>query len=195
MSTGRAARRLFLTRSCAVGASVCAAALLAGCAGLAGPRTVTVSEAELQQALQRQFPFDGRLLELIDLRIASPRLRLLPASNRLATELELRIGERLLSGGYRGSLSLDHGLRYDELDQSVRLADVRVQRLRVDALPAGLQTALDRVGPVLAEQLLEGLSIYRLSADDAQKLRASGYRAQGLRVTSRGVEITLAPER
>lgn len=167
---------------------------LAGCAALGGPRTVTISEADLQRALEGQFPFDGRLLELIDLRITSPRLRLLPESNRLATELDVRIGERLLAGGYRGSMALDYGLRYDDSDHSVRLEKVRVQHLRFGNLPASLASALDRVGPLVAEQLLDGMSIYRLEPDEVRTLRASGHRAEKLDVTPRGVQITLVPQ-
>ncbi len=190
-STGRRERRTLLRFGCA--ACVAAAAWTAGCAGLGGPRVITLSEADLARALDRQFPFEGRLLELIDLHVQAPRLRLLPEANRIATDLEVSIGERVLHGGYRGELSLDYGLRYEPSDQSVRLSQVRVQRLRFGNLPAGLQAVVDRIGPLVAEQLLQDLSIYRFTAEDLHAARGRGYEPGAVDVTPRGVEITLSP--
>lgn len=176
----------------------CAAAVLvagvAGCARLAGPRVITLSEAELAQALQRQFPFDGRLLELVDLHVQAPRLRLLPEAQRLATDLELRVGERLTGGSWHGQLSLTCGLRHEPSDQSVRLVQVQVERLRLVGLPAGLQPVVERIGPLVAEQLLEGLSLYRFTPEDLRRLGDRGYTPGAVNVTPRGVEITLRPE-
>ena len=182
-------RRRFLLR---LGGVACAA-LAAGCAGLGGPRVITLSEADLARALARQFPFEGRVLQLVDLRVHTPRLRLLPETNRLATDLQVSLGERLLRGGYRGALSLDYGLRYEPSDQSVRLAQVRVQHLRFEGLPSALQPVIDGIGPLVAEQLLQDLSIYRFTPEDLDAVRGRGYEPGEVNVTRRGVEITLLP--
>ena len=65
------------------------AAGLAGCAGLSGPRNVTLSQADLQSLVERQFPLQRRLLEVIDVNVARPSLRLLPERNRIGTDLDL----------------------------------------------------------------------------------------------------------
>ncbi len=188
---GARGRRAFLRLGGAAG--IAAAAWSAGCAGLGGPRVITLGEADLARALARQFPFEGRLLELIDLRVQTPRLRLLPETNRIATDLDVAIGERLLRGGYCGELSLDFGLRYEPSDQSVRLSQVRVQRLSLGSLPAGLQPVLDRIGPLVAEQLLQDLSIHRFTPEELGAVRGRGYEPGEVNVTRRGVEITLLP--
>ena len=98
---------LSICRRAALGASLGLGALwLAGCAALLGPRTVEIPEARLQQVLARQFPLRSRVLELFDINVAAPRLTLLPETNRVATEFDLAIGDRLLKTPYQGTLAL-----------------------------------------------------------------------------------------
>ena len=47
------------------------AMLTAGCAALFGPRDVQVSQAQLQQAVERRFPLERRYLELLDVTVAA----------------------------------------------------------------------------------------------------------------------------
>ena len=68
-------RRLGITL---LAAAMVAPAWLAGCAALGGARTVTLSHADLQARLERQFPRQRRVLEVIDVDIARPVVRLLP---------------------------------------------------------------------------------------------------------------------
>jgi hypothetical protein len=170
-----------------------AALALAGCAGLTGPKVITLDEAELARLLAQNFPVERRALEILELRLEAPRVTLLPQSNRLATEFELQALERLSARRYLGRLAMEYGLRYDESAQAVRLADVRVQRLQFDGAPAQLQPLLDRLGGLLAEQLLHDAVIYRFTPQDLERAGRRGYRPGAVTVTARGVEITLAP--
>jgi len=173
-----------------------AATGLAGCAALLGPRTVEIPEARLQQLLARQFPFRGRVLELFDINVASPRLSLLPQANRIATDFELTIGDRLLRTPYQGTLALSYGLRYESSDQTVRLADLRIERAELreaGALP-GVTRQLDRIGGAVIEKLLGDPVVYTLSAKDLEVVQGRGYQPSDIRVTPRGLTITLVPE-
>lgn len=164
---------------------------LGGCAGLGGPRSVTLSEAELNTLLARQFPIDRRVLEVLDVNVSSPRLRLLPERNRLATELDVRAGERLGGRTVRGSLSLDYALRFEPSDASVRLTGVRVNELRLDGV--GLPIATQRLSTLIAERLLDDFAIWRASPERAERMRSAGVGAGTVTVTARGVEIVLGP--
>lgn len=166
---------------------------LAGCAGLAGPKVVTLDEAELARLVARNFPLERRALEVLELRLDAPRVALLPQSNRLATEFEVQALERLSARRYLGRLALEYGLRYDEAAQAVRLADVRVRRLQFDGASESLQPLLDRLGSLLAEQVLRDAVIYRFKPEDLEKAGRRGYRPGAVTVTARGVEITLVP--
>lgn len=170
-----------------------AALLLAGCAGLGGPKVITLDEAELARLVAKNFPLERRALEILDLRLDAPRTTLQPQGNRLATELELQATERLSSRRYQGRLAMDYRLRYDDAAQAVRLTDVRVQRLQFDDASERLQPYVERLGGLLAEQLLRDAVIYRFKPEDLEKAGRRGYQPGAVTVTARGVEITLAP--
>jgi Protein of unknown function (DUF1439) len=174
---------------------VCATSWLAGCAQLAGPRVMTLSEADFARMIGKQFPFDRRLLEVLDVRVAAPQLTLLPATNRIGTALEVQTSDRLFGKTYRGRIDMDYALRYDDAEQAIRLTQVRVGRLEVEGLPVQLQAAFDRLGPILAEQVLKDLPIYRFKPEDLRGAQGLGYKPGAVTVTARGVEITLVPAR
>ena len=100
--------------------------LAAGCAGLGGPKVIVLDEAEIARLVAKNFPLERRALEVLELRLDTPRVALQPERNRLSTELALEATERLSARRFRGQLAMDYGLRYDEAAQAVRLADVRV---------------------------------------------------------------------
>ncbi|WP_229425383.1 hypothetical protein [Massilia sp. Se16.2.3] len=85
------ARRTLLT-----GLAVAAGAtLLASCASILGPRDVDIPLSSLQAGLERRFPLDHRLLQLFDLRLARPQLRLLPG-DRVSLTVEATVAQSFL---------------------------------------------------------------------------------------------------
>jgi hypothetical protein len=169
---------------------------LAGCAALLGPRTVEIPEARLQQLVARQFPLRSRVLELFDINVAAPRLSLLPEANRVGTEFDLAIGDRLLKTPYQGTLALSYGLRYEGSDHTVRLADLRIERaeLREAGTLPGIARQLDRIGAAVAEKLLGDPVVYTLTAKDLEAVPGRGYVPSDIRVTRSGLTVTLIPE-
>ena len=169
--------------------------VLLGCAAV--PRSITLTEAELQAQLALRFPVQRSVLDLVDLQLSEPLLQLDAASNRLATELSLRAVERRLDGrSLRGRLALDYALRFEPADASVRLVRPRVRSLQFDELPEGWSrraAVLQRSGIALAERLLDDLVLYRVPEKRLRALTAAGYRPGSLRVTPDGLEIGIEP--
>jgi hypothetical protein len=52
--------------------------LLSACASIVGPRTVTITQDELQQKLAAKFPLQKRVLEVFNVTVATPSLMLQP---------------------------------------------------------------------------------------------------------------------
>lgn len=165
-----------------------AAAGLAGCAGL-GPRSITLSQAELQTLIERQFPRERRVLEVVDITLARPVVRLSPERNRITTELDLGAVERLSGRTLRGSFVLDHALRFEPSDATVRLANVRVNDLRLEVGGSALQGQSARLSALLAERMLDDFVIYRVSDEKREALRRAGVGNAKVAVTARGVEV------
>ncbi len=172
--------------------------VLAGCSSLPfnnpfAPRTIEVSQEQLLAQVSGQFPFNRRMLDFFEVTVSTPRLTMLPQENRMATELDVDTGRTLLTEGFKGRLALSYGLRYEPGDQSVRLADVRLERFQMDGVPDALKTRTGRLGSLLAEELLSGFAVYRFKAEDLNKALALGLKPGAIQVTGRGVALTLEP--
>lgn len=165
-----------------------------GCAALFGPRDVEVSQAQLQQAVERRFPLERRYLELLDVTVAAPRVALRPEVNRLATEFDVLISDRIFRAQHRGTIGLNYALRFEPSDNSVRLTNVRVDRFDIDGAPALLRQQLDRVAVMLAEQTLNERPVYTLRPKEVEAVQGRGYRPGEIRVTASGLIVTLLPD-
>jgi hypothetical protein len=168
--------------------------LAGGCASI-DPRTVTLSESQLQALIEQQFPRQQRLLEILDVSVSAPVIRLLPERNRIATAFDLSAVERMTGHALRGSLALDHGLRFEPSDATVRLSSVKVDVLKLElaGTPLGGQAA--RLGALLVEGILDDFVIYRVSEQKRQSLARAGVNNADVTVTSRGVELRFVPAR
>ena len=171
------------------------AMLLAGCAGIGGPRTITFTESELTRLLERAAPVDRRLLEVIDVHVSAPRVKLLPETNRLFTELDVSTTERMSGKTYGGRITLDYALRYDDTAKAIRLTQVRLGKFELDGVPSPTMRGLNRLGVLIAETMLDDLVLYRFKPSDLRDAEGRGYKPGAVTVTSRGVEVTLAPVR
>ena len=169
--------------------------LLAGCAGLSAPREVRVSSDELQRAIERQFPQQRRLLELVDVTVARPVLRLLPERNRIATDLDLSAVERLTGRVVRGQLALEYALRYEPSDASVRMTGVRVQEVQLQLDAGPLSANGTRIAGLLAERLLEEFVLYRVDAERVRLLQRLGIAAAEVEVLRDGLVLRFAQPR
>ena len=171
------------------------ALLLAACASVTGgPRVVTVSEAQLAQRITEQFPLRRRYLELFDLTLSSPRVRLIPAENRLGTRVDYAMGD--FWGGSRrfdGALTLSYGLRFEPTDNSVRMTDVKVEAFDVPRLSGPMASQVQRLGALVAEHLLNDFSLHRFKPEELQTAQQRGYRPGSLRVVEGGLQLELLP--
>jgi pimeloyl-ACP methyl ester carboxylesterase len=171
------------------------AAVMAGCASLSGSRTLTFTESDVARLIERNAPLDRRLLEVIDVHVSTPRVKMLPDVRRLFTEMDVKTTERVSGKSYGGRIALDYALRYDEAAQAIRLTQVRVSKFELDGVPSPTQRGLGRLGALIAETMLDDLALYRFKPEDLRNAEGRGLKPGAVTVTSRGVEVTLAPLR
>jgi hypothetical protein len=169
--------------------------LLGACAAVLGPRNIEVSQASLQERVARRFPVSKRYLELFDVTFSSPRLTLLPDANRIATQIDVNASDRLLRRPLNGSLDLTYALHFEPADNTIRLADVRVDSFLIAEAPGPLQNQLNRIGRLLVGEMLDGQVVHTLRPEDVQSAQGRGYALGDLKVTSRGLTLTLNPVR
>jgi hypothetical protein len=178
----------------ALAAGALLAAGLPGCAGLGGSRTVALSESELALLLARQFPMERKVLEVIDLQVANPVLRLLPDSNRLATELDVFALDRLFGSRVQGHVKLDYGLRFEASDHTIRMTSVRVRDLAFESGGNTLHGAAQRLGTLVAEDLLENMALYRMKPAQADEMNRLNLEASAIQVSAQGISMSISPK-
>lgn len=183
------ARRRLLALPAALALPALALAALGGCAGFGAPSELVISEAELQDRVERQFPQQQRLLELFDVSLRAPRIRLLPDRGRLASALDLDLRERLGGRRLSGSVAFDSALRLEPSDMSLRLAQVRVDSVRLGGPAGDLSQLGGRVAAVLAETLLEDMTVWRATPAQLDRLRRAGLNSGRVDITPRGLEL------
>ena len=195
---GAASRPLAIQRRRFAGllASAAAGVLMLGtlgCAGLGGPRTVSVSESELTLLLARQFPLERKVLEVIDLQVTNPQLHLLPDRNRVGTELDVFALDRLFGTRAQGHLALDYALRFEPADHTIRMSQVRVRDLTLDSGSNSLHGAAQRIGTLVAEEMLENLPLYKMKPNLADQMERLNMVAGPVIVTAQGIQMTVSP--
>ena len=165
---------------------------LAGCNVLRLPASIEVPRERLQAAIDRRFPMRQRVFAGIELAVTGPQLTLLPEQGRVALACDVAAGEGG-RGRLAGTLAVSSGLAFDALDNSVRMVEVRVERLELAGLEPALQRALERPATAFVQRLLEGQPVYALRPQDVERMQAAGVVPARITVTTQGLSVALVP--
>jgi len=190
-------RRTFGRRALTLGLALAGAgaiASLGGCADLLGTHVVSFSESQIVLLLSKQFPMERKVLEVIDLSVSNPQVHLLPESNRIGTELDVAAVDRLFGSHAQGHIKADYGLRFQASDHTIRMTDVRVRDLSVQSGANMLHGAAQRMGSLVAENMLENLVLYKMKPAQADEMDRLNLEASPITVTTQGIQMTISPK-
>ncbi len=144
----------------------------------------TFTKAELQSAVEKQFPTTLRYGELVSVQLSHPRLVLDEATNRITTQMDAAMTNTVIpSPPVNGTMSLNSGVRYDSARRAVLLDNPTVQDVQVQGM-SQYTRQLNAIGAVVAEQLLKDYPLHTFKPDE-------------LRFNGKDVEpgaITVAPD-
>ncbi|APW40005.1 DUF1439 domain-containing protein [Rhodoferax koreense] len=169
------------------------AALLAGgwvCAiGAQAQPRYTVSPAQLQAAVAEKFPLRYPVAGLFDLALQAPRLKLLPAVNRINADMPVEAAGEALRRRYSGNFDLDFALRYEASDKTLRAYQIQVNALRFPGLRPEVSEMLNAYAPVLAAQALREVVLHQFTAKDLAMADTMGLEPAEITVTAQGLVI------
>ena len=172
---------------------------LIGCAAMRPqPKTLNISQERLMQLIGSQFPFNSKMLEVLDVSVSSPKISFDAINNRINTSLDLNVASSGIVGlltkrDYKGGIDLSYGLRFEPSDNSVRMTDVKLGKLSLDGAPDLMERPISRLGTALAQKLLSDLPLYKVSAQDMEAAKGWGYKPGAFKVGATGLAITLDP--
>lgn len=168
------------------------ACALSSCATFVGPRNVEIPLYKLQAGLDRRFPVDNRMLELIDVRLSRPQLAMLPENDRVGLTMAAEIAPPFLKRAYNGSVAFSGRLYVDPSRSAVFMTDARVDRFELDGVDASAQRQFTKLANFAMDQIVRDVPVYSFRMED---LRYAGVQFVPTRIstTGSGLVVTLEP--
>lgn len=167
------------------------ALVLSSCATMLGPRDVEIPLVRLQESLSNRFPFNNRILELLDIRITNPRLSLQPDTNRVLTTMDAAVAPPFMNRSWNGNLAISGQLRVDPSRNALVLAEPRVESFNISGLDPLYANQIGKVGSLVAEQLLKDVPLYTFRPED---FRYAGTAFNPTKITTRANALVVTFE-
>ncbi|MFE8645223.1 hypothetical protein ACFX58_09085 [Sphingomonas sp. NCPPB 2930] len=129
--------------------------------------TYTVSRDEVQAGIAKRFPVGLRYLEMFEVKLTSPRVVLLPDTNRLSVTVDATVRNPLfLPTPVPGVLAISSGLKFDAAARAVRLHEPTAERLTLQGLSANDSRNLQALGATVARELLRDYPLHTFTEDE-----------------------------
>ncbi|NLP62251.1 DUF1439 domain-containing protein [Paraburkholderia sacchari] len=188
--TPRVTRRAFVLSACA---AACAAMSLGACAsGIFPfiPDHYTFSQQQVQDAVQRKFPYHRSVQQLFDVALTNPVVTLLPDRNRVAVRVDAHLESPLMQEPVSGAFTLSSELAYDAPSRSVILKSPTVDRVDMAGNAAVYAQQVNAVAAMAATQLLANYPIYTFKPDQLQ-FAGVNYEPGTISILTNGIRVQI----
>jgi len=153
-----------------------------------------VSADELDRALSARFPVRFVLAGLLDVQVTTPRLRMLPARQRIGAIVSATIGELQTGRVHPGEMDLLFALRYEAADQTLRAHALEIARLKSPALPPEAVRAWQPLLQNIARNAVGEVVVHRLTPRELAVPDSLGLQPGDITVQGDGVVIWFVPK-
>jgi hypothetical protein len=186
----RATRRAFLLSACA--AAGVAMSLGACASGIFPfiPDHYTFSQQQVQDAVQRKFPYHRSVQQLFEVSLTNPVVTLLPDRNRVAVRVDARLESPLMQEPVSGGFMLSSELAYDAPSRSVILKSPSVDRVDMAGNAAAYAQQVSAVAALAATQLLANYPVYTFKPDQLQ-FAGVNYEPGTITILTNGIRVQI----
>jgi hypothetical protein len=186
----RMSRRAFLLAACAAaGTAMSVGACATGIFPFI-PDHYTFSQQQVQDAVQRKFPYRHHVQQLFEVSLMNPVVTLLPDRNRVAVRLDAQLASPLIRQPVNGVFTLSSELAWDSASRAVVLKSPSVDSVDMqgDAAPYGQQ-----VGAVAALAATELLNNYPIHTFKPEQLQFAGvnYEPGTITILTNGIRVQI----
>ncbi len=151
----------------------------------------TATRFELQAMIAKQFPLSQRYAEIVTVALSDPQLGLNPVANRAAITARVSIASPLLRAGrVDGMVALSSALRYDAAARALRLEQPKAERLELQGVSGGDAERLQKIGGLVAQELLQGQVLRTFTAEELSFGRKT-YEIGDITVLAEGIKVQL----
>jgi hypothetical protein len=182
-------RRFLLAATAAVGITVSLAACAASTFPFI-PSHYTFSQQQVQEAVQRKFPYQRTLSQVFQVQLANPVVGFLPDTNRVSVRLDAHLASPFLQQPVDGVFTLSSELAYDEASKSVVLKSPNVDSVNVNGGAQAYTQQINAAAAVLATQLLTNYPIYTFKPEQLQ-FAGVNYQPGAITILSDGIRVQI----
>jgi hypothetical protein len=182
-------RRFLLAAGAAVGITVSLAACAASTFPFI-PSHYTFSQQQVQDAVQRKFPYQRTLSQVFNVALTNPVVGFLPDANRVSVRLNAHLVSPFLQQPVDGVFTLSSELAYDAASRSVVLKSPTVDNISVSGDAQAYTQQINEGAAVLATQLLTNYPIYTFKPDQLQ-FAGVNYEPGTITILTNGIRVQI----
>ncbi|MBP0593059.1 DUF1439 domain-containing protein [Paraburkholderia sp. LEh10] len=186
-------RRRFLISALYACAAAGATAPLAACATSTFPFIpdhYTFSQKQVQDAVQRKFPYQRTVSQVFDVALTNPVVGLQPDTNRVSVRLDARLASPFLQRPVNGVFTLSSQLEYDPQSRSVVLRAPNVDNVSVDGDAQAYTQQINAAAALVATQLLTNYPVYTFKPEQLQ-FAGVNYEPGTITVLTNGIRVQI----
>ncbi|OLL29983.1 hypothetical protein BTH42_19355 [Burkholderia sp. SRS-W-2-2016] len=154
------------------------------------PSHYTFSQQQVQDAVQRKFPYQRTVSQVFDVALSNPVVGLLPDANRVSVKLDARFASPFLQQPVDGVFTLSSELAYDPGSHSVILKSPNVDNVSVNGQAQAYTQQINAAAALLATQLLTNYPIYTFKPEQLQ-FAGAHYEPGTITVLTNGIRVQI----
>jgi Protein of unknown function (DUF1439) len=182
-------RRFLLAASAAAGTalslSACAASIFPFI-----PDHYTFSQQQVQESVQRKFPYQHTVSQVFNVALTNPIVGLLPDTNRISVRVDAQFASPFLTQPVNGVFTLSSRLEYDVASHSVVLRAPNVDNVSVNGDAQAYIQQINAAAALLATQLLTNYPIYTFKPEQLQFAGVT-YEPGTITVLTNGIRVQI----
>ena len=154
------------------------------------PSHYTFSQQQVQDAVQRKFPYQRTVSQVFDVALSNPVVGFLPDANRISVKLDARFASPFMPQQVDGVFTLSSELAYDAASKSVVLKSPNVDNVSVSGQAQAYTQQISAAAAVLATQLLANYPIYTFKPEQLQ-FAGVNYEPGTITILTNGIRVQI----
>ncbi|PQV52220.1 DUF1439 domain-containing protein [Paraburkholderia sp. BL21I4N1] len=154
------------------------------------PSHYTFSQQQVQDAVQRKFPYQRTVSQVFDVALSNPVVGFLPDANRISVKLDARFASPFMPQPVDGVFTLSSELAYDAASKSVVLKSPNVDNVSVSGQAQAYTQQISAAAAVLATQLLTNYPIYTFKPEQLQ-FAGVNYEPGTITILTNGIRVQI----
>lgn len=165
--------------------------LFNGCATMSD-RTVSITEAQVQQKINERLAIPISLLKIFDVNLSNSLVKFDSKTGSMQTTLDTNLSSQLSNKVITGKLGISGKLRFDPVTNSIVLDEPKVENLNLDGLDSKHGDIFNLIAQTLGGEMLNGLTLYTIKPEDL-KIGSTQYNPKEMLITDEGLQMTFSP--